>query len=45
MRKSEEFERFDEAMKKLLSVSHADLKRREEEWKKQRKARKKRTKV
>jgi hypothetical protein len=36
--KSPEFQRFDAAMSKILSVSHDELKRREEEWKKQRKA-------
>jgi len=33
-----EFKKFDDAMTKILSVSHDELKRREEEWKKQRKA-------
>jgi hypothetical protein len=33
-------ERFDEALDKVLSVSHEELKRREEEWKKRRKAKK-----
>jgi hypothetical protein len=39
-----EFRKFKDAMKQILSVSHDELKRREEEWKKQRKGRKKRTK-
>jgi hypothetical protein len=38
-----EFEKFDSAIKKILSVSHDELKRREKEWKKQR-AKKKRAK-
>lgn len=33
---SSESERFDAAITKILSVSHEELKRREEEWKKQR---------
>lgn len=33
-----EFERFDDAVRKILSISPLELKRREEEWKKQRKA-------
>jgi hypothetical protein len=32
-----EFQKFDDAMKKILSVSHEELQRREKEWKKQRK--------
>lgn len=32
-----DFERFDTAVNKLLSVSHDELKRREEKWKKRRK--------
>ena len=31
-----EFEKFDNAMNKILSVSHDELKRREEEWKRER---------
>ena len=38
-----EFEKFDTAMSKILSVSHEELLRREANWKKQRK-RKKRAK-
>jgi len=41
--KRSEFERFDAATHKILSVSHDELKRREAEWKRQRK-RKKRVK-
>jgi hypothetical protein len=41
---STEFQKFDDAMNQLLSVSHAELQRREDEWKKQRKT-KKRVKV
>jgi hypothetical protein len=37
MKKQSEAERFDAALKKIMSVSHDELKRREEEWKKQRK--------
>jgi hypothetical protein len=33
-----ESQKFDAALSKILSVSHDELKRREEEWKKQRKA-------
>ena len=42
--KSPEFQKFDGAVGKLLSVSHEELQRREAEWKKQRK-RKKRAKT
>ncbi len=38
--KSSEFENFDSAMRKILSVSHEELKRREAKWKKRRKAKK-----
>lgn len=38
-----EFQKFDTAMRKILSVSHDELRRREKEWKKTRK-RKKRAK-
>jgi len=37
MKDKSESERFDVALSKILSVSHDELKRREEEWKKQRK--------
>ncbi len=37
--KSLEFQNFGSAMKKILSVSHDELKRREKEWKKTRKSR------
>lgn len=41
-----EFDKFDAAMKKILSVSHDELKRREAEWKKQKeRKRKKRAKT
>jgi hypothetical protein len=39
-----EFQKFDDAMKKVISVSHDELKRREAKWKQQR-ARKKRAKT
>jgi hypothetical protein len=39
-----EFENFDAAVNKIISVSHAELKRREERWKKQRSKKKKRAK-
>jgi hypothetical protein len=39
-----EWKRFNAAMRTILSVSHDELKRREAEWKKNRKARKKRPK-
>ena len=43
---SSEFEKFDVTVRKVLSVSHDELKRREAEWKQQRQhAKKKRTKV
>jgi hypothetical protein len=35
--KESEPDRFEAALDKILSVSHEELKRREEEWKKQRK--------
>ena len=38
--KSQEFESFDYAVLKIMKVSHDELKRREAEWKKQRKAKK-----
>ena len=39
--KNPEFEKFDATMRKVLSVSHDELKRREQEWKRER-AKKKR---
>jgi hypothetical protein len=39
-----EFSRFDATVRKVLSVSHEELVRREKEWKRQR-AKKKRNKV
>jgi hypothetical protein len=39
-----EFRKFDAAMRKVLSVSHEELKRREEKWKRDR-AKKKRAKT
>lgn len=38
--KSAEFDRFDSAVNKILTVSHAELQRREEKWKKQKAAKK-----
>jgi hypothetical protein len=38
-----EFEKFDAVMRKVLSVSHAEVQKREKEWKRKR-ARKKRAK-
>jgi hypothetical protein len=35
-----ELSRFDAALSKIMSVSHAELKRREAEWKKQKAAKK-----
>lgn len=35
-----EFEKFDASMHRIISVSHEELKRRESEWKKQRKRKK-----
>jgi len=34
------FQKFDAAIRKIFTVSHGELKRREPEWKKQRKAKK-----
>jgi hypothetical protein len=43
---SQEFARFDATVRKVLSVSHEELKRREAEWKRQRRqAKKKRAKT
>jgi len=36
-----ESERFDEALSRVLSVSHDELKRREVEWKRQKEAKRK----
>lgn len=36
-----EFKNFDAAIRKILSVSHEELKRREEEWKRQRQEKRK----
>ena len=36
-----EFEKFDAVVRKILSVPHAEIARREKEWKKQRKEEKK----
>ena len=41
---SQEFDKFDAVMRKVLTVSHAELKRREEKWKRDR-AKKKRGKT
>jgi len=40
MKRTTEFERFDSGIRKILSISRDELKRREEDWKKQRKAKK-----
>lgn len=37
-----EFQKFDGAMTKIMAVSHDELKRRDEEWRKQRKQSRKR---
>jgi len=42
--KNTEFDKFDANMRKVLSVSHEELKRREEQWKRNR-AKKKRAKT
>jgi len=43
---SEEFERFDATVRKVMSVSHDELVRREKEWKRKRQiAKKKRAKT
>ncbi|HZQ22548.1 MAG TPA: hypothetical protein VFA89_07080 [Terriglobales bacterium] len=44
MKDPNEFEKFDNTMRKVLSVSHEELKRREEKWKRDR-AKKKRAKT
>ena len=44
MKRSTPFNKFDDAMRKVLSVSHEELKAREGEWKKQKKGRKKKAK-
>jgi hypothetical protein len=41
---SSEAERFDATVRKILSVSHEELKRREAEWKRQRQIAKKKRK-
>src|SRR6266567_3516293 len=41
---SSEFDKFDDTMRKILSVSHEELKKREEQWKRD-KAKKKRAKT
>jgi hypothetical protein len=38
---SKEFKNFDAAMRKILTVSHDELKRREEEWKLQKQEKRK----
>lgn len=35
--KQSEFQKFDKSISKIVSVSHEELQRREEKWKKQRK--------
>ncbi len=40
MKSNPEFEKFDAVMKKVMSVSHEELQKREKEWKRKR-ARKK----
>lgn len=42
MKQKSEFKKFDDAIKNILSVSKAEIKKREEEWKKNRPAKKKR---
>jgi hypothetical protein len=42
--KNNEFENFDSTVRKILSVSHEELQRREKEWKRNR-AKKKRAKA
>jgi hypothetical protein len=44
MKNNSEFEKFDDTMRKILSVSHDELKRREEKWKRDR-AKKKRART
>ena len=43
MKTDSEFEKFDNTMRKILAVSHEELQRREEKWKRDR-AKKKRAK-
>jgi len=40
MKNNAEFERFDAGVRKMLSVSREELKRREEEWKREKENRK-----
>jgi hypothetical protein len=40
MKPKSEYAKFDEAMERILSVSHDELRRREAEWKKRRKRKK-----
>jgi hypothetical protein len=40
MKAETELQKFDKSVDKVLSVSHAELQRREENWKKRRAARK-----
>jgi hypothetical protein len=44
MNSKNEFTKFDDAMRKVLSVSHEELQKREKEWKRK-KAKKKRAKT
>ena len=44
MKSTAEFQCFDDAMRKVLSVSNEELKQREEQWKRER-AKKKRAKT
>ncbi len=39
-KKQSEFSKFEKAVRKTLSVSHEELKRREEDWKKEREKKK-----
>lgn len=39
-KESQEFEKFDVVMRKILTVSHEELKKREEKWKGRRKTKK-----
>ncbi len=40
MKEDSDFQKFDAGVRKILSVSHDELKRREEQWKRDRAAKK-----
>jgi len=42
---SKEFTKFEEAMRKVLSVSHEELQKRDKEWKREKEEKKKKSKA